>query len=272
MSSTVNILCAGDVVGSAGRGVLRAAMPKLIREHDLHCVIANVENAAGGSGLTAQLYQKFCNYGVHLMTLGDHIYRRRDIIPVLETESNIVRPANFPKQAPGKELAVYETASGAKVAVLSVMGRMYMKTPVNCPFEAVDRVLLGVPGDVKIVIVDMHAEATSEKIAMGWHLDGRVTALFGTHTHVPTADARVLPGGTGYITDLGMTGPYDSVLGRDKTKVLRSLVSGVPTTFDVAEHDPRVCGIVIRAEARTGRCVSIQRVEASGTDVVDSSF
>ena len=256
----ITLLCAGDIVGAPGRRVVREKLPTIIAEHGVDCVIVNAENTAGGSGLTATLYEKILNYGVDLITMGDHIYRRRDIIPLLEKSDKLVRPANFPSGAPGREFAICQTAAGHRVAVISLLGRMFMKPPVNCPFAAVDRVLSALPPDVRIIVVDMHAEATSEKIAMGWHLDGRVSVLFGTHTHVPTADERILPHGTAYITDLGMTGPYDSVLGRDKGRVVGAMISGVPNTFDIAVGDVRLCGVVVSVETETGRATSIERV------------
>lgn len=256
----INILCIGDVVGSPGRQILKDALPPLVAARAVDCAIVNAENAAQGSGLTPELYKKVVNAGANLITLGDHIYRRGEIIPLLESRDNIVRPANLPAQAPGKEFAVFDTPRGPRVAVLSLLGRQFMKVPVNCPFAAADRVLRLIPSDIKIIVLDMHAEATSEKIAMGWHLDGRVTAVVGTHTHIPTADERILPKGTAYISDLGMTGPYDSVLGRSKTAVLSSLISSVPTRYEVAEGDVRMCGVFISVDQTTGRALSIERV------------
>jgi len=270
MLMDLTLLCIGDIVGPAGRRVVREGLEDLVPRRGIDCVIANAENVAGGSGLTAALYEKLLHYGIHLITLGDHLYRRGDIIPVLETADNIVRPANLPAAAPGKESAIYETASGHRVAVVSLLGRMYMKPPANCPFAAADRVLAALPKDVRMIVVDMHAEATSEKVAMGWHLDGRVSILFGTHTHVPTADECILPRGTAYITDVGMTGPYDSVLGRIKERVLRTLISSVPTKFDVATGDPRLCGIIVRLDAATGRARGIERIRYDGTTGTDT--
>ena len=261
----LKILCIGDVVGSVGRLVLREALSKLTSQLGIGFVVVNAENAAAGSGLTTALHDKILSYGADAITMGDHIYRRREIIPLLETSQRLVRPANIPVGAPGKEFVIAESAQGQRVAVISLLGRMYMKTAFDCPFRAVDRILGSLPQDIKIIVVDMHAEATSEKIAMGWHLDGRVSVLFGTHTHVPTADERILPKGTAYITDLGMTGPYDSVLGRDKNRVLGSMISGVPSKFDVAEGDPRACGILVSVDTTTGRATSIERVRFDGT-------
>jgi len=261
----INLLCIGDVVGRPGRFVVSQALDQIVEQHDIHCVICNGENAAGGSGLTPQLYDKLRRYGVNLITMGDHIYRRHDIIPVLETSDRIVRPANFSPESVGKTFAVYETSAGPKVAVVSLLGRLFMRTMADCPFRAADKVLGQIPPDVKIVAVDMHAEATSEKISMGWHLDGRVSVLFGTHTHVPTADERILPDGTAYITDLGMTGPYDSVLGRRKDRVVRTFITNLPSPFDVATGDPRLCGIVVRVESTTGRATHVERIRVDGS-------
>lgn len=256
----LKILCIGDVVGSPGRRALAQELPRLVAEHSVACVIVNGENIASGSGITPPLFEKLLKSGANLVTLGDHIYRRKEIIPLLETSERVVRPANLAVGAPGREFALYETAGGPRVAVISVLGRLYMKTTSDCPFRAVERVLSKLPADVRIVIVDMHAEATSEKVAMGWFLDGRVSLLFGTHTHIATADERVLPGGTGYITDVGMTGPYDSVLGREKSAVLQSMVTSVPVRFDVAEDDVRICGVMAEINSDSGRCVNVERI------------
>lgn len=264
----LRVLCVGDVVGAPGRRVLREALEVIVPERKIDCVIVNAENAAAGSGITPTIHKKLIAYGADVVTLGDHIYRRREIIPVLETADNIVRPANLPATAPGKEFAIYETASNHRVAVISLLGRMFMKTPANCPFAAADQVLAAVPKDVKIIVVDMHAEATSEKVAMGWHLNGRVSVLFGTHTHVPTADECVLSQGTAYVTDLGMTGPYDSVLGRAKERVLCAMRTSVPGPFDVATDDVRLCGVIVSIDSTTGLATGIERITHNGTPKV----
>ena len=261
----LKLLCVGDLVGTPGRRALRQGLEVLVDKHQIDCVIVNAENAAGGSGLTPTIYEKILNYGTDLVTLGVHIYRRREIIPVLETHDRVVRPANLPTSAPGKTYAIHETRSNHRVAVVSLLGRIFMKTQVGCPFAAIDQVLASIPRDVKIVVVDVHAEATSEKIALGWHLDGRVSLVFGTHTHVPTADERVLPGGTAYISDVGMTGPYDSVLGRVKEAVLKAMTTTVPAPFDVASGDVRLCGIIVTVDTDTGRAVEIERVTYHAT-------
>ncbi len=260
----VRVLCVGDVVGRPGRSVLRDRLPGLVADRGIDCVIVNAENATDGTGLSAAGYEKIVSAGANLITLGDHVYRRRDVIPVMERADNVVKPANLPASAPGREFAVFRTKGGAAVAVVSLLGRLYMKLQSNCPFAAADRVLASIPGEVKIRVVDLHAEATSEKVAMGWHLDGRVSVLFGTHTHIPTADERVLPKGTAYITDVGMTGPYDSVLGRDKQRVVGTMISGVPSHFEVALDDPRLCGIIATIDAATGRALAVERVCVEG--------
>ncbi len=262
----LKILCIGDIVGAPGRKVLQEALPILVPKHGIECVVVNAENAAAGSGLTEELYRKIIKSGAHLITMGDHIYRRKEIYPVLAKETNIVKPANFPAAAPGREFGIYQTPKGDQIAVLSVMGRLYMKMMVDDPFAAANRVLAALPKSVKIIVVDMHAEATSEKMALGWHLDGRVSVVFGTHTHVPTADERVLPMGTAYISDLGMTGPYDSVLGRDKDRVIGSMMTAIPSAFDVATGDPRLSGIIVAVETTTGLAKSIERVRFDGKE------
>ncbi len=263
----LRLLCVGDVVGSPGRKVLHDALPVLAAKHQLDCIIVNAENVTQGAGLSAAGYEKVVADGANLITLGDHVYRRRDIISVMERASNIVRPANLPASAPGREFAIHETASGRKVAVISLLGRMFMKTMVNCPFAAADRVLTALPKDVKTIVVDMHGEVTSEKVGMGWYLDGRVSVIFGTHTHIPTADERILPKGTAYITDVGMTGPYDSVLGRSKERVVSSMVTGVPAPYDVAEGDVRLCGILVSVDPATGLAAHIERVRVNDSQL-----
>jgi metallophosphoesterase (TIGR00282 family) len=256
----INLLCVGDVVGKPGRLVLSELLPQLVRDEQVDCVVANAENAAQGSGLTPALYEKFLQHGVDVVTMGDHIYKRRELVGVLEQSDRIVRPVNLPNAAVGKELTIFQTRRGPRVAVLSALGQLYMRPAADSPFRAVDRVLERVPRDVHIVVLDFHAEATSEKVAMGWHLDGRVSLVVGTHTHVPTSDETVLPRGTGYITDLGMTGPYESVLGRRKDRVLQHLLTGMPTRFEVADGDARLSGVLARIDSETGKTLEIRRI------------
>jgi len=258
----MRILFVGDIVGRPGKHACSQIIPRLRQERAVDFVVANAENAAAGSGLTPQMFSKLRHHGVDCCTMGDHIYRRREIIPLLESSERIVRPANLPPEAVGREVAVLNSAGGPRVAVFSLLGRTHMNVKADCPFHAAERVLRQIPAEVRLIVVDVHAETTSEKMALGWYLDGRVTAVIGTHTHVATADERVLPGGTAYITDVGMTGPHDSVLGRDKERVIRSLVTGMPYPYDVAKRDVRLSGVVVEADAETGRALGIERVWA----------
>jgi hypothetical protein len=255
----MRILFIGDVVGSPGVNFVRRALPVLVAHERVDCVIANAENAAGGSGLTAALYRKLRDAGVDLITLGDHVYKKQEIIATLQNEERVCRPANFPPDAPGREAAVAVARDGTPVAALCVLGRTFMR-PVDCPFRAADRVLAALPPEVKVVVLDAHAEATADKYLLGHHLKGRVSAVLGTHTHVPTADEQVLPGGTAFISDVGMTGPYDSILGRRVDRVLFTTVTFVPSAFDVAEGDPRLGGALVDVDPATGRATAIRRV------------
>lgn len=264
---TLRLLCLGDVVGRAGRSVLAARLPGLIRDLRVDVTIANGENVAGGSGITPNLFHKLRSFGCDVITLGDHVYKRQEIVPVLQGSERILRPANLASVAAGRGCTVITTNSGEQVAVFCLLGRIYMNLPADDPFACADRIVRELPGSVKVIVCDMHAEATSEKVAMGHHLDGRVSVVFGTHTHVPTADARVLPGGTAVITDVGMCGPYDSVLGRRKERILKYMTSNMPTAFEMATSDVRMCGMLAEINTSTGRAVSVERVEVRGESV-----
>jgi metallophosphoesterase (TIGR00282 family) len=253
------LLLIGDVVGKPGRQIIVRALRGLIKREQLDLVTVNAENAAGGSGLTPEIYRELLGAGVDAVTLGDHIYRRREINPVLESADNIVKPANFPREAPGRDFMVVAARNGIRVAVISLLGRVFMR-PVDCPWAAVDRVLPQLPADVKHILVDFHAEATSDKQLMGRHLDGRVTAVLGTHTHVPTADEQILPGGTAFQCDVGMTGPYESILGRRIDRVLETTRTFNPTHFEVATDDVRLCGAIVDCDVATGRATAIRRL------------
>jgi len=248
----------GDIVGKPGRQIVARAVPGLILSEQLDLVVANAENSAGGSGLTPANYQEIMAAGVDCITLGDHIYRRREIISVLEKQPNIVKPANFPSTAPGKNYALVRARNGVQVAVLSLLGRVFMR-PVDCPWAAADRVLAELPS-AKVILVDFHAEATSDKQLMGRYLDGRVSAVLGTHTHVPTADEQVLPGGTAFQCDVGMTGPHESILGRRVDRVLEATLTFKPTHFEVASGDVRLNGTIVEVDPETGRATSVRRV------------
>ena len=255
----INLLCIGDIVGRPGRRILADRLKSVVAELGVDCVIANAENAAGGSGLTPQIYEKLLRYGVNLITLGDHTYRKRDITPTLENAGNIVRPANLSEQASGRRVATFTTSKGPTVGVVSLIGRIFMK-PADCPYNAIDRILPQLAQEAEIIAVDVHAEATSEKIAMGWHLDGRASLCFGTHTHVATADERILPQGTAYITDVGMTGAHHSVLGRKVENVLKSFRTQMPFPFEIATDDVRMNAILVMIDSHTKKAERIERI------------
>ncbi len=256
----LNILCIGDVVGRPGRYILSQRLLSLVRERDVDCVIVNAENAAGGSGLTTQIYDKLGKYGVNLITLGDHAYRKKEIIPTLESAQNIVRPANLSASSAGKDFAIYHTAKGVTVGVVTLIGRIFMK-PSDCPYAKIDSLLPRIQSQADVVIVEMHAEATSEKVAMGRYLDGKVSCVFGTHTHIVTADERILPGGTAYITDIGMTGAHDSVLGRRTESVIKAFRTQMPFPFEIATEDVRISGILVTVDSHTRMAEHIERIQ-----------
>lgn len=256
----LKVLCIGDIVGRPGRRILSEKLKSLIRDEKISCVIANGENSAGGSGITPQIYEKLLRYGVNLVTLGDHTYRKRDIIKTLETADNIVRPANLSALSAGRDYACYKTDKGPIVGVVNLLGRTFMK-PADCPYRTIDRLLPQLDQQCDIVFVDMHAEATSDKVAMGYHLDGKVSCVFGTHTHVTTADENILPKGTAYITDVGMTGPHNSVLGRGIENVLKSFRTQMPFPFEVATGDVRISGIVVTVDSNTKKATHIKRIQ-----------
>ena len=267
----LNILCIGDIVGRPGRRILADKLKSVVRELDIDCVIANAENAAGGSGLTPQIHNKLQRYGVNLVTLGDHTYRKKDIIETLETAGDIVRPVNFSEQAAGKGFAVYQSSKGPMVGVVALIGRLFMR-PADCPYNAIDRILPKLQQQADIIVVDFHAEATSEKIAMGYHLDGRVSCVFGTHTHVVTADEKILPKGTAYITDIGMTGSHDSVLGRGAESVLKSFRTQMPVPFEIATGNVKMNAIVVTIDSNSKKAERIERVRIDAdTESEDST-
>ncbi len=260
----IKIFCLGDIVGKPGRAVVAELLPPLIAREKIDFVVANAENSAAGSGLTPAIFQQLLAAGIDVCTMGDHTYRKRDILPLLQSSERLIRPGNYPPDAVGRGWTVVSSRSGVSIAVLQVMGRLYMN-PLDDPLRTIDKMLSEIPRQVKVRIVDFHAEASSEKIAMGWHLDGRASINFGTHTHTPTADARVLPGGTAFISDLGMTGPYESVLGRRKDRVLQFMITGMPNIFEIATGDPRMCGIMATVDEVSGHALSIVRCDLCGT-------
>lgn len=251
------ILCIGDIVGRPGRRAVQHLVPAFRKEHGVDFVVANGENAAAGSGLTPKVLKQITSAGVDVVTSGDHIYKNKDVYPCLENEQ-LLRPANYVPAAKGTGWRIYE-AAGTPVAVVNLQGRVFME-PAECPFHAVEGILAEIGASARIVVVDFHAEATSECIGMGWRLDGRASVVFGTHTHVQTADERVLPGGTAYITDLGMTGPHDGIIGRAKEAVLHKFTTGMPARFEVCTGDVRLSGALVDIDAETGRALAVERL------------
>lgn len=256
----MRILFVGDVVGVPGRRVFKAALPRLRDELQPDLVVVNGENVAGGSGLTPPTVDELFRGGADVITSGNHAWDRKEIVPLLERNERILRPANYPDPAPGGGVCLAQARDGSTVAVINLMGRVFLPA-LDDPFRTADAILREIGDRARVVLVDFHAEATSEKVAFGWYLDGRVTAVVGTHTHVPTADARVLPGGTAYVTDVGMTGPYDSVIGVDKQQVIERFLTQRPIRFSPATGDARLAAVLIEASPVTGRAESIRRIE-----------
>lgn len=258
----LRVLAIGDIVGQPGREIVKKAVPALRYFENISFVMANAENAAGGSGLTRPCYDELLAAGVDCLTMGDHVYKRKAILSFIDESDRIVRPANYPQGAPGRAYTIVQAADGIPVAVTCVVGRIFM-SPANCPFEALENVLAALPGQVKCIFVDVHAEATSEKQLVARCFDGRVSAVVGTHTHVPTADEQILPGGTAFQCDLGMTGPHDSIIGRRIDQVLTTARTFRPTSFAVATGDIRLNGCVVDVDPGTGRAVSIRRLQVT---------
>ncbi|MGH9327386.1 MAG: TIGR00282 family metallophosphoesterase [Terriglobia bacterium] len=261
MKSPFRLLFIGDIFGHPGRRVVAERLPELVKEFSPDLVIANGENAAAGFGITPPLVEELLGVGIAVLTSGNHVWDKKEIVPYLadHPDGRLLRPANFPASTPGHGLYVGRTASNVPYAVLNLQGRVFLPS-LDCPFRSADALLANISAEVKIRIVDIHAEATSEKVALGWYLDGRVTAVLGTHTHIPTADERVLPQGSAYVTDLGMSGPYDSVIGVDKAAVIKKYLDQIPARFEVAKGDVRLCGVVIDADPSSGKALSIQRI------------
>lgn len=259
----MQILFIGDVFGSPGRKIVREHVHHLVNTNQVELLVINVENAAGGFGVTPAICEEFVELGADVLTTGNHVWDKKEINDYLASARNgssarrVLRPANYPPKAPGHGHYEGVTRSGVAYAVLNLQGRVFM-IHNDCPFRTADRLLEQIKA--KVILVDFHAEATSEKVAMGWYLDGRVTAVLGTHTHVPTADTRVLTKGTAYQTDVGMTGPYDSVIGVEKEQVLARFLSSMPGRFDAARGDVRLCGVLINCDPQTGRANSIERI------------
>lgn len=258
----MRLLFIGDIVGEPGRAIVAQAVRGLVLAERLDLVIANAENAAGGSGITPMIYKELINAGVDAVTLGDHVYRRKQIYKTLEAETNIVRPANLPIEAIGRRWSIVRAKNGVEVGFCCILGRLFMQ-PNDSPWLAADLALSQMPNDVKVRFVDFHAEATSEMQIMGRYLDGRATAVLGTHTHVATADESILPGGTAFQCDVGMTGPHESIIGRRIDRVMSNTLTSLPTPFDVATDDVRLNGTIVTVDPATGLATAIERVSVN---------
>jgi len=254
----MKILMVGDVFGEPGRAAVKKLLPKLRQQHAIDLVVVNVENAAAGFGVTPQIAREVLEQGADVMTSGNHIWDKKEIVEYITKENLLLRPANFPAGTPGVGHVTVK-AGPHRVAVVNLMGRVFMSA-IDCPFRKADEILNELTKETRVVLVDMHAEATSESVAMGWYLDGRVSAVVGTHRHVQTADERVLPGGTAYITDLGMTGPIDSVIGVDKDLILQRFLTQMPVRFEAAKGPAALHGVVITVDPETGRASDIVRI------------
>ena len=264
----MNILIIGDVVGSPGRSILKRGLPLVFRKHDIDYCIANVENAAGGFGVTKDVCEEFRALGVDCMTSGNHIWDKKEIIPLMGQFPDLLRPANYPEGQPGRWAHVGKGKdSGVPVATLNLSGRVFMHGAMDDPFAKGRAEVERLRKEAAIIIVDMHGEATSEKMALGYYLDGIATAVVGTHTHVPTCDHRILPKGTAYCSDLGMTGPYDSVIGVEKEPIIQRFLTAMPGRFETAKGDPRLAAVVVDADPQTGRARAIDRMLLSEGDL-----
>ena len=257
--AVLKILFIGDIVGSPGRKIVHDRLGDILAQREIDLCIANGENAASGFGITPRLAQELLADGIEVLSGGNHIWDRKEILEFFPHEPRLLRPANFPNGSPGSGLFVGRTKKGAGFSVLNLQGRTFM-VPIDDPFRTADAQLAKIPADVKVRLVDMHAEATSEKQAMGWYLDGKVSAVIGTHTHVATADERVLPGGTAVITDVGMTGPHDGVIGMDRQGIMQRFLDALPARFDVAQGDIQMNTVLLDVDESTGRARSIERL------------
>jgi metallophosphoesterase (TIGR00282 family) len=263
----VNLLFIGDIVGRPGRDLVKAGLPALVARYEIDFVVANGENAAAGFGITREIGDQLFALGIDVLTSGNHIWDKKEVLDYIVVEPRLLRPANYPAGAPGKGAILATAANGVRVGVVNVMGRVFLAN-IDDPFTTAAREVARLKAEgAHIVFVDVHAEVTSEKIAMGWYLDGQATAVVGTHTHVQTADARVLPMGTAYLTDVGMTGPHDGVIGVEKAAVIGRFLNALPTRFETASGDPRLHAVVVRADPATGRALAIDRLSLTADEL-----
>ena len=257
----MNILCVGDIVGKVGRNAFVELVPALKKEFSIDFTIVNAENSAGGAGFTSRIAKHFFREGCDVLTLGDHVWDRPEQMEYLKDEDRILRPANFPEENPGRGWIISNSSKDKKVCTINLLGRVFMRYNVDCPFRTLEKIIEEAKKHTNIIIVDFHAEATSEKIALGFFADGKVSAVLGTHTHVQTADEKILPKGTAYITDLGMTGPHDSVIGQDKDKIIQRFLTSIPIRFEVAKGDVWLHGAVVDLDEKTGVARNITRIQ-----------
>ena len=263
----MNILFIGDIIGRPGRELIRKGLRGVVERHQVDFVIANAENSAAGFGITKDIGDSLLEMGVDVMTSGNHIWDKREALDYIAAEPRLLRPANYPAGVPGRGSCVAHSGDGRAVGVINVMGRVFM-TPIDDPFAVVLREIDAIRHKTRVIIVDFHAEATSEKVSMGWHLDGKVTLVVGTHTHVQTADERLLPQGTAYLTDAGMTGPHDSIIGMERESSLSRFLTGLPSKFEPASGNPRLNGIVVTADEKTGRASGVTRISYSEQELL----
>lgn len=256
----MKVLLIGDIIGRPGRKALNHGLPGLVNKLKINFVIANVENAAGGFGITRSVAEEIFSQGVDVFTSGNHIWDKKEAVTYITKEDRLLRPANYPSDVPGSGSIVMKTYDGTKIGVLNLSGRVFMNS-LDCPFKAADRELQVLKEQTDIIIVDFHAEATSEKSALGWYLDGKVSAVVGTHTHVQTADERILPGGTAFITDVGMTGPINSVIGVNTAQIVNKFLTHIPVRFETATGESLLSCVVIDINPKTGRSTGIQRLQ-----------
>src|SRR3989338_7319329 len=257
----MRLLIIGDIVGEPGRRAVAEIVPRLKKSEKIDLAIGNAENVSNGGGLVPRHAEELYRSGLDVLTMGDHIWDKKEIREIISVDPRIVRPANYPKQVPGNWAVIAKAPSGEKVGVTAVLGRVFMRQPYDSPFTAVKEAVEELKRQTPVIVVDIHAEATSEKVALGWYLDGQVSVVFGTHTHIQTADERILPLGTSYITDVGMVGPYDSVIGRKKEQVIESFLTQVPHRYEVANEDIKLCGIIADIDSATGKAKAIRRVQ-----------
>jgi hypothetical protein len=260
MNEILTVLFIGDIVGKPGRRAVFDLLPGLKEKYDLDFVIANAENAAGGFGLTPKIARALYSYGVDALTSGNHIWRKEEVIPFLNEEKRILRPANYPTGVPGRGSEVFEVPGKGKVGIINLTGQVYLP-PIGSPFQVVKQEIEKLRQKTKVILVDFHAEATSEKVALGWFLDGLVSAVIGSHTHIQTADEEILPQKTAYITDVGMTGPFDSVIGTKKEVILEKYLTYLPVKFKLAKDKVKLCGVVIRISPASGQALTIERIQ-----------